>query len=197
MKIVFATKNLHKLKEVKNIIADKNFEILSLADFKGAPSVVEDGKTFEENAIKKALAAFELTGLPSFADDSGLEIDALNGRPGIYSCRYGGTDNFTQKNIDRVLSELSGIEFEKRTARFKCVVAFKTTKDIEIKIFEGVCEGNIGFEMKGDNGFGYDPIFVLNGKNITMAELSLGEKNRISHRARAIRKLEKFFSQLE
>jgi XTP/dITP diphosphohydrolase len=186
MKLVIATNNRNKLKEIKDKFSlTTGLEILSLADFKNPPSTIEDGITFEENALKKARDISAFTGLPALADDSGLVIDAIGGRPGVLSARYAGKDTTDgQKNL-LILEEMKDIPDGKRNARFICAVAIALPDGSEYTV-TGRCEGLISREMKGSNGFGYDPIFYLPDFKKTMAELLLPKKNKISHRAIAL-----------
>ena len=187
MRIVLATNNKHKIREIKNILADLSMEILTLEDFTGFPKVEETGKTFEENAIIKAQAIYQFTGLPSVADDSGLEVDALDGAPGVLSSRFAGEHYSFEDNNRKLLSLMKDIPRERRGAKFICVVAL--AKDVNhIVTVKGEVKGIITFEEKGENGFGYDPVFYLPHLNKTFAQLSLEEKNKISHRAQAFAK---------
>lgn len=185
-KIVLATSNPHKVEEINAITKDLGVEfILPPEGFEP----VEDGETFEQNALLKAKEANKLTCMPSLADDSGLCVDALDGGPGIYSCRYADTP---KARIEKLLGELKDVPEEKRGAHFVCAMAL-VDKNGEILFSDrGECFGKIGFEAKGTNGFGYDPVFFVEGRNLTMAELPEEEKNKISHRARAIKKLRTF-----
>jgi XTP/dITP diphosphohydrolase len=161
-----------------------------LSDFPEAPEVEEDGESFTENALKKArFYATDLRKL-TLADDSGLEVDSLKGRPGVYSARYAGGKASSQENNRKLLRELQGVPISKRGARFKCIVAIRSPEGKEA-IAEGSCKGRIGFKEKGKKGFGYDPLFILPKEGKTMAELSLEEKNRVSHRGKALRKIRK------
>lgn len=186
-KFLVASNNAHKLSEFKRIMSDLGVEVISAKeagiDFS---NVEETGSTFAENSYIKAMYAFEQTGLPSIADDSGLCVDAINGRPGIYSARYGGENSTDDEKINLLLSELSEVEREKRTAHFICSICCIISKDDVIEV-EGKCEGYIGFEKKGENGFGYDPIFYLSSGK-AFAELSAEEKDMHSHRGNALRK---------
>lgn len=184
--IVAATSNPHKLSEYREMLADQKVEIASLLDYPDFHPAPEDGKTFRENAAKKALEACIYTDLPAFADDSGLEIAALGGAPGIYSSRYGKDD---ADRIGRVLRELEGKT--DRGARFVCVIAIAINGEV-IETFEGEMRGAILDAPRGANGFGYDPIFVPEGESRTFAEMSKEEKNRISHRAKALAKALEF-----
>ncbi|MCF8235027.1 MAG: non-canonical purine NTP diphosphatase [Bacteroidales bacterium] len=187
MKIVFATNNQHKLKEVKNL-AGHGFEIAGLNDIGCAEDIAETGETLEENALIKASFIKERFDLDCFADDTGLEIEALDGKPGVYSARYAGPENDFRKNIAKVLNELRAEE--NRKARFRTVIALRI--EDETHYFEGIVEGRIIDEMRGQAGFGYDPVFLPNGFDQTFAEMNLEQKNRISHRARATAKLIEF-----
>lgn len=186
--ILVATRNPGKLTELLRIFAPviPSVELLTLADFPDAPDVEETGDTFEANALLKARAAFEISGLPSLADDSGLVVDALGGAPGVKSARYSGEG--TQGNIAKVLAELSGIDLEKRSARFVSVVALVTDEG-EPLLARGELEGVILFEPKGERGFGYDPIFKPLESERTLAEMDPEEKDAISHRGRALREM--------
>jgi len=171
-----------------------DIEILSLADFEGIPEIEETGETFRENALKKAEASVRLTGEISLADDSGLEVDVLGGKPGVRSARFGGAISDEERN-EKLLGLLSGVPYEKRTARFRCVVAL-VTPEMDKYVTEGVCEGIIAFEPKGKYGFGYDPIFYLPAYKRTMAQLTPKEKNLISHRAKALNKMRKILEMI-
>lgn len=188
--IVIATQNKGKIKEFKQMLEKYRINVLSLADFThiSFPEVEETGTTFVENAKIKAEAYRKLLNKPVLADDSGLVIDALDGRPGVYSARYAGEAATDEENIDKVLDEMQDIELSKRTARFVAVLALAIPNS-ETLFFEGACEGVIAESPRGENGFGYDPIFVPKGSNRTMAELSSEEKNRISHRYHALEKM--------
>lgn len=199
MKIVIATRNQGKLREIKEAFKDlSGLDILSLCDFDELKDlkVKEDGATFEENAYKKALAVTMRTGLPALADDSGLEVDALGGKPGVRSARFGG-DNITdaQRN-EKLLALLSNVPFKERTARFKCVLVLVVPPDLEKYVATGVCEGIIAEKPRGKGGFGYDPIFYLPAYNKTLAELSVEEKNLISHRGKALRAMKNIIRDL-
>lgn len=188
-KIILATKNKGKAKEFKEIFGSIGIDIVTLLDLKeDIPEIEETGETFEENAAIKAETIANRFQMPVMGDDSGLEIDALEGRPGVYSARYAGLEKSDQKNMEKVLSELAGVEQDQRTARFVCVLALAVPgKETILK--RGTCEGRIGFEPIGDKGFGYDPIFYPEGYDQTMAQLDSKEKNRISHRRDAINKM--------
>ncbi len=188
--VIVATRNKGKLREFRDALRGLNLRIYGLSDLPEAPEVEEDGKSFAENALKKARFYAAHFGKLTLADDSGLEVDGLGGRPGVYSARYAGERASSQENNWKLLRELQGIPISRRGARFKCVVAIKSPEDKEA-IAEGACRGRIGFKEKGRRGFGYDPLFILPQVGKTMAELSLGEKNKISHRGKALRKIRK------
>ena len=186
MKIIFATGNQGKLREVRAIVADLGIEVESMKDAGIDVDIVEDGKTFEENALIKARTVCKACGEVTMSDDSGLEIDALGGEPGIYSARYMGEDtSYHIKNMNLV-ERLEGVPDEKRTARFVCAIACVFPDGREL-ICRETFEGRIGYEEKGENGFGYDPIFYVPEKGCYSAELSPEEKNAISHRGKALR----------
>ena len=189
MKLILASKNRHKAQEMQAILGDRitlvTQDEAGFADL----DVVEDGTTFEENAIKKAVAVMEPSGLPCIADDSGLCVDALDGAPGLYTARYAGENATDEENIQKLLGALEGVEKEKRTARFVCVIAV-AYPDREPVTFRGECEGFILTEKHGENGFGYDPVFYVEKYGKAMAELPAEVKNSISHRSRALAKLE-------
>jgi XTP/dITP diphosphohydrolase len=186
MKLIFATGNENKMREIREILAGRGYEILSMKEAGIDVDVVEDGKTFAENALIKARAISKIAGELVLADDSGLEIDALGGEPGIYSARYMGHEtSYTEKN-NNLISRLEGVPDEKRTARFVCAMA-AVFPDGREETVVGTMEGRIGYEIAGENGFGYDPIFYLPEYGKTSAEISPEEKNAISHRGKALR----------
>lgn len=185
--LVFATNNQHKIDEVLHKIGS-NFKILSLNDINCSEDIAETGTTFAANASIKSRYIFDRYGLDCFGDDSGLEIDALNGEPGVYSARYAGTHGDHGANMDKVLKKLEGQH--NRRARFRTVISLMWKG--EEHFFEGTVEGSIRTERSGSKGFGYDPIFQPNGYNITFAEMSMDEKNRISHRGRAVEQMVDF-----
>jgi XTP/dITP diphosphohydrolase len=187
MRIVLATNNRDKIKEIKGIFSGLLVEVLTLEDFPGFPNVEETGKTLEENAILKAETIFRFTHLPSLADDSGLEVEVINGAPGVLSSRFAGEHCSYQDNNRRLLSLMEDIPPERRGAKFVCVVAIAKEVD-NIVTVKGEVNGIITTEEKGENGFGYDPIFFLPQLNRTFAQLTLEEKNKISHRAQAFTK---------
>jgi len=187
MKLVFATRNRGKLRELRQLLLLDHLEILALDDIPGTPEVEEDGDTFAENATKKAREIMEATGLPALADDSGLEVDALGGAPGVHSARYAGEDATDEDRISLLLSELQGIPYEQRTARFRCVVAFADPRDPgNVELQQGACEGHILTAPQGKNGFGYDPVFYVEHLKQTFAQIPAQQKNSISHRGRAM-----------
>lgn len=185
-KIIFATGNAGKMKEIREILKDLDAEVLSMKEAGVEADIVEDGKTFEENAVIKAKTICELTGEIALADDSGLEIDYLNKEPGIYSARYMGEDTSYRIKNANLIGRLEGVPDEKRTARFVCAIA-AAFPDGTVKTVRGTMEGRIGYEEAGENGFGYDPIFYLPEYGCSSAELSMEEKNKISHRGKALR----------
>ena len=184
-KVIFATGNEGKMKEIREILGDLDIELLSLKDAGIHADIVEDGKTFEENAQIKAKAIRDLTGEIVLADDSGLEIDYLNKEPGIYSARYMGEDTSYHIKNAKLIERLEGVPDEKRTARFVCAIA-AAFPDGSVKTVREAMEGRIGYEESGANGFGYDPVFYLPELGMTYAELPSEQKNAISHRARAL-----------
>ena len=185
-KIIFATGNEGKMKEVRMILEDLGLPVLSLKDAGITADVEENGTTFEENAQIKAKAIMELTGALVLADDSGLEVDALDKEPGIYSARYMGHDTSYHIKNQNIIDRLEGKVGEERSARFVCAIA-AAFPDGRVLITRGTMEGQIGYEEKGENGFGYDPIFYLPEYQCYSAELSLEEKNKLSHRGKALR----------
>ena len=184
--IVVATSNAHKVDEYRKLLADQKVELKSLLDYPGFPGVEESGSTFAQNASIKALAACKYCDVPAFADDSGLEVEALDGRPGVFSSRYAPTD---KERIAKVLKELEGCE--NRRARFVCAIAIAINGEV-IETFEGTVNGVITTAPRGEGGFGYDPIFQPDGYEQTFGELPQEVKNRISHRAAAYRKALEF-----
>lgn len=184
-RIIFATKNMGKIREIRDVLKDSGYEVLSLNDIDDNIEIVEDGTTFEENAIIKAKTIMELTNTMVLADDSGLEVDYLDKAPGIYSARYLGEDTPQEVKNKHIIECLDGVEEEDRTARFVCCMACVNTDGTTFTV-RGTIEGTIAKECSGNNGFGYDPIFNVPKYNKTMAQLSLSEKNEISHRARAL-----------
>ncbi|HHX22927.1 MAG: XTP/dITP diphosphatase [Tepidanaerobacteraceae bacterium] len=187
--LVAATKNKGKLLEFKNMLERESFKIVSLLDFPNI-EIFETGKTFNENALLKATTVVKKTGYPALADDSGLEVTALNGKPGIFSARYAGVNATDEDNIKKLLSEMKNIPANQRQARFVCSLAlvFPNGKTI---LEQGTLEGFITDKPRGEKGFGYDPVFFIPALGKTLSEISTDEKNRISHRAKALSKLKK------
>lgn len=188
--MIVATRNRGKTREIREALKGLGVRIRSLSDFSNVPEIEENGKTFVDNALKKARYYTKYFGKVTLADDSGLEVDFLKGLPGIYSARYAGEKASSQENNEKLLREMEGVPISKRGAGFKCVIAVVSPDGREI-LAEGVCRGRIGFREKGRRGFGYDPLFVLPNYGKTMAQLSLKEKNKISHRGKALRKIRK------
>lgn len=184
--VIFATTNQGKMEEIRMILADLPIEVLSLKEAGIEVDIVEDGQTFEENAIIKAKKIMELTGNLTLADDSGLEVDYLDKAPGIYSARFLGEDTPYAVKNQYILEQLNGIKKEQRTTRFVCAIA-AAFPDGEVLTRRGTIEGIIGYEEAGENGFGYDPIFYLPEYACTMAQISPERKNRISHRGKALK----------
>ncbi len=191
--LVLATRNLHKASEVTALLAGLGIRIRTLADFPASPDVVEDGATCEDNARKKAVEIARATGLPAVADDTGLEVDALGGRPGVYAARYAGEQATYEENCRKLLEELSAVPASKRTARFLTVAALALTSG-EVHLAQGVLPGLITEHPAGCQGFGYDPVFYVPELGKTLAELSSEDKNRISHRARAFQSMRQILS---
>jgi len=193
MEIILASNNEHKLKEIRAKLKNGDIKIISQKEAGFDFEVEETGTTFEENAIIKAEAIYNLIKKPVLAEDGGLEVDALDGAPGVYSHRFAGENATDEDRRNKVLSLLKDVPGEKRTARFRCVGCYIDEKG-EKHIFEGISEGKIGYESKGDDGFGYDPIFICEyGK--TFAEITSEEKNKISHRGRLIEKFVKYLEE--
>ncbi|MFE4037644.1 MULTISPECIES: XTP/dITP diphosphatase [Priestia] len=186
--IIIATKNAGKVKDFETLFSPKGFKVKSLLDFPEIEDVEETGVTFAENATLKAEAISSALNKPVIADDSGLAIDALNGEPGVYSARYAGENKDDNANIEKVLQKLNDVPFEKRTARFHCALAIAVPGK-RTEIVEGTCEGHILEGKRGENGFGYDPIFFVEKWRCSMAELTKEQKNQISHRANALKRL--------
>lgn len=188
MILVLATHNKGKAREIGSALAIPSLAFQSLNDFPDLPEVVEDGTSFLENALKKARTISRFLNLPVLADDSGLEVDALQGDPGIYSSRFSGPKATDKENNEKLLTLLQAVPEEKRTARFICVLVFYEPSGQWVQT-EGICEGRIAAAPRGDQGFGYDPVFYLPELKKTMAQLPLETKNTISHRARALEKM--------
>ena len=189
MELVFATNNKHKIKEINDLL-DDNFTILGLADTGITEDIPEEAETLEENALFKARYVHEKTGLNVFADDTGLEVPSLGGAPGVHSARYAGESKSFDDNIEKLLREMK--DMTERSARFRTVIAL--ILDGSEYLFEGTVEGEIIRERRGSGGFGYYPVFLASGYDLTFAEIPLSEKNRVSHRAKAMRKLIGFLS---
>ncbi|MFC1517847.1 XTP/dITP diphosphatase [Candidatus Margulisiibacteriota bacterium] len=187
MKLVIATKNKHKLKEISQML-EGQIEVVGLDKYPQIPETIEDGKTFEENALKKAREVFAATKTWTLADDSGLEVEALKGEPGIYSARYAGAGASYEAICQKLLKNMDGVPEEKRDAQFNCTMAL-ISPDGEEQVVVGLCKGHISQAMKGEHGFGYDPVFVYDNTDKTLAEISSEEKNKISHRANALKKI--------
>jgi XTP/dITP diphosphohydrolase len=188
VKVVLATRNAHKVEEVRRILAPYDVDLVSLDEFSGVPDVAETGATFADNALLKADAVAQATGLPALADDSGLAVAALNGMPGVLSARWAGRHGDDTANLRLVLDQLSDVPDERRGAAFVCAAA-AVTPDGDRLVVEGRIEGVLIREPRGSNGFGYDPIFVPVGEQRTTAEMSPAEKDAISHRGKAFRTL--------
>ena len=195
-RLILSTGNNNKISEIKDILVDLPVEVYSKAEL-GLKNleVDEDGKTLEENAIKKAIAIIGETEGIVIADDTGLFVDKLDGRPGVHSSRYSGEGATYEDNNKKLLRELEGVPMEGRTASFKTVIAI-VTEDRSVKTVYGECKGKIGFELRGEDGFGYDPLFIVDGFGKTFAELGEEVKNKISHRAKALEELKKEIKKL-
>ncbi len=201
MDIVLASRNKKKVEELKKIITevgvikgpDTSVNILTPDEFPQCKDVEEDGNTFEANAVKKAMYMSKCSGMTAIADDSGLEVDALKGAPGVLSARYAGKSADDKSNLKKLLYKMKGIPPEKRSGRFVCCIAMASQSDI--KTFFGYIDGRIGTEPRGEKGFGYDPVFYPEGYDITFAEMSENEKNAISHRGRALKELQKYLKE--
>jgi XTP/dITP diphosphohydrolase len=188
MQLVLATNNKDKVKEIRHLLEDLPITILTHDDFLEFPDIEETGDTLEANALLKAKAIAEFCELPALADDSGLEVDALGGAPGVYSSRYAGEDVTYDDNNRKLLKELQGVPHEKRTARFRCVIAL-AWDNAEADTVEGVAEGFITEDLAQGHGFGYDPVFYFPPKEMRFSEMTLEQKNLVSHRGQALRKI--------
>jgi len=188
VEIIVATKNRGKTREIRRALKGLSLRVRFLNDFSNVPEVKEDGKTFPENALKKARFYSLHFGKPTIADDSGLEVDVLGGLPGVYSARYAGEGASDRQRNQKLLNEMEGVPISKRGARFRCAIALAAPGGKE-RVVEGTCRGRIGFREVGRRGFGYDPLFFLPQRKKTMAQLTVEEKNKISHRGKALRKL--------
>ena len=193
MEIILATHNLDKSKELQESLRDSKIKILTLSDFPEIGEIVEDGNSLEENAFIKSRTVFNLTNIPTISDDTGLEVDALNGAPGIYSARYAGINASYTDNVNKMLNQLKNVEKNLRTATFKTVVTF-VSNDLEL-VSEGSVKGFITEKPSGNSGFGYDPIFYVIEKNKTFSEMNINEKKECSHRGKAIANLKQLFKE--
>jgi XTP/dITP diphosphohydrolase len=191
--LVLATRNRHKREELVALLGDLGITIRTLDEFPDVPEVVEDGDTCEANAVKKARAIADFTGLPAVADDTGLEVDALGGRPGVYAARYAGEDATYEDNCRKLLRELMGVPREQRTAHFLTVAAIALPSD-GTRVAQGTLDGAIAEKASGTLGFGYDPVFLIPELGKTLAQLSADQKNTISHRAKAFAKMREILS---
>jgi XTP/dITP diphosphohydrolase len=194
--LVLATRNRHKVAELLLLLGDPRLTIRTLDEFPGAPDVVEDGDTCEANAVKKARAIAEYTGLPAVADDTGLEVDALGGRPGVYAARYAGEHATYEDNCRKLLRELTGVSPAQRSARFLTVAAIALPSG-RVRVAQGVLDGMIAEEASGTLGFGYDPVFFVPELGQTLAQLSADQKNTISHRAKAFTQAKDLLHEME
>ncbi len=194
MTITLASNNNHKISEINSILSDiQDISVISMAETGFTGEIIEDGDSFTANALIKARTLYSFTSRPVISDDSGLCVDYLNGEPGIYSARYKGLSTDEDRYM-YILNSLDGIAYNQRSARFVCVIAFIDSEGAEF-LFEGTCNGHIAESPSGDNGFGYDPVFVPEGYTASMAELSSEEKNSISHRGLALRKFRSFMTE--
>ncbi|HHW73535.1 MAG TPA: XTP/dITP diphosphatase [Firmicutes bacterium] len=184
-RLVVASRNAHKIREIKQLTAHLPLEVVGVAELGEVPPVEEDGDTFRANAEKKAVQTARFLGEWVLADDSGLEVDALGGAPGVHSARFSGEGRGDVANNELLLEKLGDLPLSQRGAQFRCVIALASPRG-EVQFSEGICRGVIGFAPKGSNGFGYDPLFIVPEQGCTFAELSSEEKNRISHRSRAM-----------
>jgi XTP/dITP diphosphohydrolase len=194
MKIVLATGNRDKVRELRHALDGLAIDILTRDDFPGIPETIEDGATLDANALKKARELCEATGLAAVADDTGLEVDALNGEPGVYSSRFAGPGATYADNVNLLLKRMEGVPEKARGAQFRCVIALVEPAGAEILV-EGVCEGRILTEARGDGGFGYDPVFLVPSFGRTFAEMSVAEKDGISHRGRAMARMRRLLEE--
>jgi len=190
MKVVLASRNQGKIREFNSYLQKLDWEVIGVEQFPDVPEVVEDGETFADNAIKKAKEVMLATGMPALADDSGIVVEALDGKPGVYSARYAGIGATDEENNQKLLNEMKGIPNERRAAKFVCCIAFITPENPEQpELYIGECHGNLLHSPKGEGGFGYDPLFYIPSEWKTMAEITLERKNQISHRASALKKM--------
>ena len=191
--LILATTNKNKVKEFQEILKDFPIEIRSLADFGPLPEAIEDGETFDDNAYKKAIHTAKILGFPAIADDSGLVVEALNGAPGVYSARYAGEKATDKENVDKLLQDMQGIK--NRRAAFQCVLSIAVPSGPALT-YEGRCEGVLLEERRGETGFGYDPIFYFEDLGKTFAECTMEEKNKVSHRGKALADFKAEFPQV-
>ncbi len=192
--LILATRNQDKILEIKDMLSGLNIDIVTLDSFPEIPEIIEDGDTLEANAEKKAREIHQATGLPSLADDTGLEVDFINGDPGVYSSRFAGENATYAMNNEKLLNKLKDVPIEQRTACFRCVIAI--AENGQVTLLEGTCHGFILNKIKGSHGFGYDPLFYVPGYNQTFAEMPLSVKNNISHRGFALRKVRQYFENI-
>lgn len=195
LELVLATRNKGKIREIKEILNDLNLRILTYCDFPSFPEIKENGTSFRENAISKARTVAQFTGKISLADDSGIEVDALNGKPGIFSARFAGEGCSDSENNEKLLKLMKDVPLKLRGATFRCVIAIATPED-KIRVTEGTWRGIIGFKQEGSNGFGYDSVFIVPKYQKTSAQLLPEEKNRISHRAKALRQAKQILEKM-
>jgi len=193
--LLLATRNKDKVSELRSLLVDANSLLLTLDGFPQIEETVEDGETLEENALKKARESFQVASIPTIADDSGLEVYYLNDEPGLYSSRYAGPGATYSDNCKKLLKKLRGVPPRRRAARFRCVIAF-IPNDGFVRTMEGICQGVITEVPRGENGFGYDPIFVPAGYSKTLAEMDTTLKNTLSHRAKAIQNIRPILRQM-
>ena len=193
MEIILATHNLDKCKELKKSFSNTSIKILTLQDFPEIKEIIEDGSTLEENAFIKSRTVYNITKIPTISDDTGLEVDVLNGGPGVYSARYAGSNCSYSDNVNKLLESMENIDDRLRTAKFRTIVTF-INKDMEL-VAEGSVQGTITRKAKGNRGFGYDPIFYIPSYKKTFAEMTLDEKNKFSHRSHAIHNLQLLFKE--
>jgi XTP/dITP diphosphohydrolase len=183
-RLLLATRNKHKIEEIRTILGDLPLQVLTLDDFPDVPPLKEEGMTFQENSLQKAQAVYEHAKIPALADDSGLEVFYLNGRPGVVSARYAGEGATDEANNQKLLGQMMGVAPRRRRAQFRAVLTL--VGKVTVETTEGICSGMLAESPRGTNGFGYDPIFLPNGFDRTYAELTAAEKNTISHRAKAL-----------
>ena len=193
--LLLATRNKDKVSELHSLLVDADCQLLTLDEFPQIGETVEDGETLEENAVKKARQSFQVANIPTIADDSGLEVYYLNNEPGVYSSRYAGSGATYSDNCKKLLEKLRGVPPRRRAARFRCVIAFMPTDGV-VQAVEGICQGVITETPRGENGFGYDPIFLPNGYSETLAEMDRALKNTLSHRGKAIQNIRPILRQL-